>query len=484
MSHPVLYQIHARDWLQRSGSGAQPQNLNRIPDEELDRLAASGFDWLYLLGVWQTGQAGAAISRNEKSWLPSFEAALPDLKEADIIGSTFAITSYTVHADFGGNAALATLRNRLRERGIRLLLDFVGNHTALDHPWVVEHPEYFITGTEADLTATPQNFVELPDGRILAHGRDPYFPGWPDTLQLNYGNESLQLAMLDELRTIASMCDGVRCDMAMLLLSEIFYKTWRISTQEFWPTAIAAARGVKDDFLFVAEVYWGLEWTLRQQGFDYCYDKTLYDRLLDRAAAPVRAHLSADIRFQEGFVRFLENHDEPRVAASLPPPTHKAAAVVAYFVPGMSFFHQGELRGYVRKPSIHLARRAVEADNVELREFYERLLDALKVAPRGAWILLTTYPAWDSNPTAEDFICFAWRQNGKIAYLIAVNYADHASQCYIRFPHGSLREEALLLQDVMGPEVYERSGRDMVNQGLYVAMPPWAYHVFRLTASG
>lgn len=125
----------------------------------------------------------------------------------------------------GGEQALARLRERLKNRGLKLMLDFVPNHMGLDHPWIDDHPEYFIPGTEADLKGSPQNFTHLKTVRgeeVFAYGRDPYFPGWPDTIQLNYGNPATQDAIVGELINIARQCDGVRCDMAMLVLPDIF----------------------------------------------------------------------------------------------------------------------------------------------------------------------------------------------------------------------------------------------------------------------
>ena len=201
------------------------------------------------------------------------------------------------------------------------MLDFVPNHTGLDHPWVEDHPEYYIPGTELDLARAPQNYtwVKRKQGDLLlAHGRDPYFPGWPDTLQLNYGNPATQEAMIGELLKIAGQCDGVRCDMAMLVLPEVFERTWGIRAQPFWPKATQRVREQVPDFCFMAEVYWDLEWTLQQQGFDYTYDKRLYDRLRERHARPVREHFHAGLDYQNKLARFLENHDEPRAAATFP----------------------------------------------------------------------------------------------------------------------------------------------------------------------
>ena len=228
--YPSLYQINTRLWLtELSRQLGRPATLDDVPDAELDRLSGMGFDWVWLLSVWQTGPAGRRVSLANQDWRKEFEETLPDLCDDDISGSGFAITGYTVHRQLGGDAALARLRERLRKRGLRLMLDFVPNHTGLDHPWVQTHPEYYVRGTERDLARAPQNFtwIRRTSGDVLlAHGRDPYFPGWPDTLQLNYGNPATQDAMRAELRKVGGQCDGVRCDMAMLVLPEVFEQTW------------------------------------------------------------------------------------------------------------------------------------------------------------------------------------------------------------------------------------------------------------------
>ena len=172
---------------------------------------------------------GRHVSRTNLEWRREFQDTLPDLRDEDIAGSGFAITGYTVHKNLGGDAALTRLRERLRKRGLKLMLDFVPNHMGLDHPWLEDHPDFFVSGTEEDLVRAPKNFVKMKlrsGERIIAYGRDPYFSGWPDTVQLNYANPALQESMMGELIRIAGQCDGVRCDMAMLVLPEIFERTW------------------------------------------------------------------------------------------------------------------------------------------------------------------------------------------------------------------------------------------------------------------
>src|ERR1041385_8090358 len=131
--YPSLYQINTRVWLtDLSRALRRATTLDDIPDAELDRIAELGFDWVWFLSVWQTGLAGQRVSRANPEGRREFHETLPDLREEDIAGSGFAIIGYTVHQALGGDAALARLRERLRQRGLRLLLDFVLNHTGLD----------------------------------------------------------------------------------------------------------------------------------------------------------------------------------------------------------------------------------------------------------------------------------------------------------------------------------------------------------------
>jgi hypothetical protein len=486
--YPALYQINTRVWLtQLSRALGRPATLDDIPDTDLDHLAEMGFDWVWFLSVWQTGLAGQQVSRSNHEWRQEFEATLPDLREEDIAGSGFAITGYTVHQALGGDAALARLRQRLRQRGLQLLLDFVPNHTGLDHPWVEEHPEYYISGTELDLTRAPQNYTwarRQHGDVLLAHGRDPYFPGWPDTLQLNYSNPATQEAMLGELMKIAEQCDGVRCDMAMLVLPEVFERTWGMRAQPFWPQTTQRVRERVPDFCFMAEVYWDLEWTLQQQGFDYTYDKRLYDRLRDGHARPVREHFHAGLDYQNKLARFLENHDEPRAAATFSPGVHEAAAVITFLSPGLRFLHQGQFQGRKKRISPHLVRSPDEPIDHKLEQFYDRLLAVLRqpVVRDGQWQLLECVPAWDGNWTCDCFLAFAWQGPGAERLLVVVNYAPNQSQCYIRLPFTDLGNGQWRLQDLLGKATYDREGNDLQARGFYLDEPPWKAAVFSLTA--
>ncbi|WP_332450783.1 alpha-amylase family glycosyl hydrolase [Methanoculleus sp.] len=488
--NPALYEVNTRVLLRQIAreTGRRHATLDGIPDSWVAEMAGCGFSWIYLMGVWKTGEAGRRVSRSNEEWLRGYRDVLPDLHEEDICGSPFAVAGYSLNPDLGEPEALVRFCDRLHGEGLLLMLDLVPNHTALDHPWVRDHPDYYIRGSEEDLARRPQDFtrVDLPGGSVvLAHGRDPYFSGWPDTLQLDYANPALAEAMTGEVQKIAGWCDGLRCDMAMLLLPEVFQRTWGREMEPFWPGAITAVRRDHPGFVFMAEVYWDLEWTLQEQGFDYTYDKRLYDRLRAGEGRPVREHLLADLEYQQKSVRFLENHDEDRAAAVFSPDRHRAAAVLAFLSPGLRFFHQGQIAGRRKSVPVHLCRGPEEEADPIIEAFYRGLLGCLRIPAfrDGEWLLLDCTPAWEGNPSHGGYIAFA-REEGGERYLVAVNYAPDRGQCYVPLPWADLAGKAIRLRDHMGQAGYDRDGERLLAPGLYLDIPGWGYHVFEVTTKG
>ncbi|MBL9090422.1 MAG: hypothetical protein JNL96_04320 [Planctomycetaceae bacterium] len=491
---PSLLLLHTRVVLtELSAQLGRATTFDDISDETLDGYKLEGFDWIWMMGAWQTGAAGREVSKTNADWRQGYLEDLPDFTDADVAGSPFAVVRYEAHSDFGGDQSLARFRERLRTRGIKLMLDYVPNHVAIDHAWAGEHPEYLIEGDEAILAAEPQNWTRI-GGRIFAHGRDPYFPGWRDTLQLNYRHAGLRAAMTAELENIARRCDGVRCDMAMLLLPNVFRRTWGDRAlpsdgapvdSPYWPEAIERARGANPTFIFLSEVYWDLESALQAQGFDYTYDKSYYDRLRAGNAESVRDHLHADINYQNHCARFLENHDEPRAIAVFERERYEAAAVLAHTVPGMRLFHQGQGDGRRKRMNLHLSRQAEESPDPTLRDFYSRLLQTLRRDEfhRGRWRLLNCRAAWAENPTWNNFIAFEWCDIDSSRLWVAVNYGSTQGQCYVEFGDNWLRDKPVLLRDQMSRTWYQRDGNELATRGLYLDMPAWGYHIFDVTAT-
>ena len=233
----------------------------------------------------------------------------------------------------------------------------------------------------------------------------------------------------------------------------------------------------------MAEVYWDLEWTLQQQGFDYCYDKRLYDRLQSSDVRSIREHLRAGLDYQDKLARFLENHDEPRAASTFQWPKHRAAAAITFLSPGLRFFHQGQFEGARMRVPVHLCRGPVEPTDEEAAAFYAKLLLVLKETDafrNGDWSLIDPLPAWSGNWSAENFVSYAWAGKDEARYVAVMNYAANRGQCYLRLPFLELRDRQMLLTDLMGAEEYHRDGGELVHRGLYIDQAPWQINVFEL----
>jgi hypothetical protein len=258
------------------------------------------------------------------------------------------------------------------------------------------------------------------------------------------------------------------------------------SKKSFWLEAIPKVKEQFPEFIFMAEVYWDREWDLQQQGFNFTYDKRLYDRLLDDNISLVRSHLCADLEFQERSVRFLENHDEPRASNEFPDINkHKAAAIISFFVPGMRFFHEGQLDGRKLKVSVHVGRRQKEGMDPQIAEFYQRLLEALRleVFRKGEWKLLNCKEAWEGNSTDKNFLAFLW-STPEQAILITVNYASYKGQCYVdmsdltRFSWLYDRDSITFVDIMRDGLSFERNAEEIVQSGLFLDEEGYNYHIY------
>lgn len=493
-SRPLLYEVNIRILLNElSRAAGKKVTLGTIPDEVLDGWARSGFSAIWLMGVWGTGTLGRTIAQEHPYLQEEYRKALPDFTPDDVIGSPYAVQSYTASATLGGNDGMRELRKRLGERGLSLILDFVCNHTSRDHPWVFQHPEYYIHGKAGDESSEPLYYFKTATSageRVLAYGRDPTFPGWTDTVQLNHCSALARRALVQTLSQVADCCDGVRCDMAMLVLNNVFMLTWGERTTpvageraqgEFWKEAIEATRKSHPGFLFMAEAYWNLEWDLQQLGFDYTYDKVLYDRLLREGATAVRDHLKAERDFQKRSIRFIENHDEQRAARALPSEAwHYAAATVIATVPGLLLLHDGQLEGRTVRVPVQLGRRMNEPVSKRTASFYKRLLSCIsdKVFQKGEWRLLSARPAWQENPTWQNFLAFWWQLNATAARLVVINYAPLTGQCYIEIPLDLIERSPVEFRDLMGEAVYVRDKAGLTMKGMYFDLPAYGIHIF------
>ena len=357
-----------------------------ITESELVTLAKSGFDAIWLMGVWQVSEASMKISR---------------IIESDYEGSPFAVPLYELSSELGGREEYEVLRKRVNSAGMAVILDFVSNHVALDSPWIDSNPEWFI---RADCSVRPQSVSEYHlhrSGELIAFGRDPFFPPWVDTAQLDYTSTALRSHMIDVLKRIASLADGVRCDMAMLLMRDYIRRQWYPSLpdsifearmdREFWSEAITRVKSAHPGFLFIAEAYWSSEPSLIEMGFDYCYEKELYDGMVARDIQVIRGRLSRDPSALQKSLYFIENHDELRAANLFEPATNLAAVAMILALPGAVLIHEGQMSGKKeRVPVQRVTPLIYEEPDRELEDSYLRLLKCTESEPfkSGEFVLL------------------------------------------------------------------------------------------------
>jgi hypothetical protein len=485
--HPLIYEINTWVWLgELSRNYRKSVDLYTVPEQEWDAIASHGFDAVWFMGVWERSPAGIEISMRNKGLLEDFRRALPDFSAKDNVGSPYCVRNYVVDEHLGGPPGLAAARKKLAERGLRLILDFVPNHVAPDHPWVSDRPEYFVQGNADDARNDPASFVEA-GGKVFACGRDPYFPAWSDVLQLNAFQPGLRKAVIETVSEIAEQCDGIRCDMAMLMLNNIFERTWGARAgakpvNDYWKTVIPAIKGKHREFRFIAEAYWDLEWELQQQGFDHCYDKKLYDRMEHGDAENVRLHLLADPAYQQRMVRFIENHDEPRAAATFSGDKARAAAIATLTLTGAKLLHEGQFEGRKVRLPVFLGRRPTEHVDHDLAAFYGRLLKETNrdVFRNGEWRLCER-SGWPDNRSFQSILAWCWVK-GDERFLIVITFGQETAQARVHVPWDELRGKKWRLNDVLSGETFDRSGDEMRGAGLYIDLKPWKCHLFQVQA--
>ncbi len=344
----------------------------------------------------------------------------------------------------------------------------------------------------------PGGFTPLPthcDGqtqwRIFAHGKDPYFPAWVDTLQLNLLHPDLIKAHTENLLHAARQCDGLRCDMAMLALGDVFRGTWGpladpadgspCADEDFWTTAIDKLRTEAPDCLLCGEIYWSMEGRMLDMGFDLAYDKAAYDILRHGDGRSLKGYETAVAKRLQSLVRFAENHDESRMAEAFGANRSVAALPLVLWHDGPILVHTGQLRGEQKPAGIHLSRQAPESAVGEIARRSELLLG---LWPKlGESLAVEAIPAWPGNPSHECLVAKAWQSNNR-KILLCVNFADHASQARLRLP-GSWTDTkvtggVLEMNDHISGLKISPNRSEVGEAGLFVDLPAWGTHLFEI----
>jgi hypothetical protein len=485
--NPHLYEVNARIFLGRLSRKYQRKlTLATIPSDEWRLITTKGFDFIWLMGVWQRSATARQKALLHDDLRRRYDVVLSGWTDEDIAGSPYAVHTYTLDRSLGEQADLIRVKSMLHNRGHKLIVDFVPNHLALDTPWITAHPEWFVHGSKIGVERHPEWFFSPNGGDILfAHGRDPNFPPWTDTVQLNYFSVELRQAMVNQLLKIAELADGVRCDMAMLVLNDVFEKVWgdtvryypRLKT-EFWNEVIVAVKEQYPNFIFIAEAYWGLERQLLKLGIDYVYDKVLYDRLQFAKPEDIRNYLSDSGLPLERAVHFIENHDEPRASMVFGRERSLAAALVVTTVPGLRLFYDGQLEGkHVHLP-VQLIREPREEIDNDVSNFYKKVLVICNqpVFHDGEWKLLKTVPAWEGNGSYENLLAWSWCSANQLK-VVVINYSSGQSQCRLRLPLKLGDGVKISYLDELVDKKYEGYSDEINQQGLYIDLGAWNAHI-------
>ena len=345
-------------------------DFDQVTDAELAELSRLGFDAVWMMGVWRISDGARTISK---------------ITSEDFEGSPYAVPVYEISRELGGRSKFAQLVKRAHNAGLSVILDFVSNHMSLDSPWITPRGDLFVRSDATVRKQSTNEFFLARSGEAIAFGRDPYFSPWNDTAQLDYSNGALRTKMIEVLKRISQIADGVRCDMAMLVLRDCFRQLWypllpqslfdQKMPGEFWDQAIGEIKQISPDFMFIAEAYWDRERQLRALGFDLCYEKKLYDALVGHDLARIVESLERDSDALRGSLYFIENHDEPRAASVFGKFDNLAAVALILSIPGSVLIHEGQMEGkHERLPVQRIKPLTQETPDFSLRETYVQLL--------------------------------------------------------------------------------------------------------------
>lgn len=495
LKNQKLYQIDLRRLLRSLSTAERKASLKDIDESYWSHLEGYGIDLVWLMGIWSVNKKAVEKYCFTEDLKRAYSKALKDWTKEDVAGSPFAIDEYAVNPELGNLQELKALRENLAKRGMKLILDFVPNHLSAESKIIALKPEIFLPSDEEYYLRDSFTFFksDLNGVKYLTHGRDPFFPAWQDTAQINFFQPEARDYLTETLLKISALCDGVRCDMAMLALNNVFQNTWGGQLKkfgftkpenEFWKAAISEVRNIRPDFIFIAEAYWGLEWELQQQGFDFTYDKKLTDRMATPKVYEVKQHLQANNNYQMKSVRFIENHDEERAIAAFGRNKSLAAAVIISSIQGLSFYHDGQFEGKKIKTPVQLAREPIEKLTPGIKEFYNKLLTAANDEPFkfGEWNLLEPLSVWDGNYSNFNILAWEWNYNND-RRIVIVNFSEHVSQCRIKFDVSGYGEQ-IILEDRLNDKQYVRLTEEVHHNGLYVELKEYQSHIFKILIQG
>ena len=474
-----LLEITTRPYLYKLAQklGKTKMTIRDIPASEFDSWKEKGFNWVWFMGVWQVGKVGVEHDKVDSGCISGYDVNCPGWTTDDVIGSPYAIVKYEVNVEIGTEEDLIWLRNQLKARGMKLMLDFVPNHSAIDSPLVQEKPNFYIRRP-----AGAYNTKRFSDNGF-AYGCAQWCDPWTDTYQYNYFDQEFREHQINVLKKIASLADGARCDMSHVVLRDAFYDYWKEELtaygyqkidKEFWQEATEAVKAVYPDFKFLAESYGDNEAKLVSLGFDYAYDKVPYDKLTYQDPAGfIQQIWNRNDEYKSHMCFFTENHDEKRAISNFFGNYYaaNAAAAALLTLPGMRFFNQDQWFGPKYKIDVHLRRAPDEQPNQVCVQFYEKLFNILKMncMRNGKFTQLNcegaAIPAWKYVLGDERILVTVNFGSGRMCGSIKLDDA----------PYG----DNIPVQELISGETYYRNGNELRNNGLYVILDQYQVQIFK-----
>ncbi|KAG2385487.1 hypothetical protein C9374_003302 [Naegleria lovaniensis] len=491
--NPILYEISTRPWLyELSQKYGYKIRLNNIPMQEFQNLKQLGVQYVWLMGMWTIGEYGRCRATDLSMRATDYALNLPDYQMEDIIGSPYQVLQYTVNElEIGTDNDLINLRQKLNAMGLKLMLDFVPNHSAVDNPNVWQNSSLYVLNPPS-VSQPYDAYSYLPNG--VAYGKDGYFPAWTDTAQFNYWNPQTRTIQLTNLMKVASMADGIRCDMAMLLLNSQINRIWGSQliargynqpSTEFWEWAISAVKQKYPNTIFMAECYWGLNSQLQQLGFDFTYDKDLYDALTTNSNAQ-NIHnylLQQPIQYISHSAHFVENHDQARAVANFGSVARaNAACAISFSIPGLKFSYFGQWIGKKNPLVVQLRRSTSEPIQPSAVQFYNTFIPLVSNFTTPDAIF--SYKTVSQSSAAYRVFAFHWRlPNSGVSYLVTVNYSENQGSGAIVLDDVPNVAGDVPFVDVMnGNTVYMRNAQQVRTSGLFVVLSSYQIQIFKYSS--
>jgi len=422
MPNTVLVAKSTYVWLAQLSKqyGRRIARLDEIPDEELALLADRGLNSLWLIGVWERSRASKTIKQL--------------CGNGDAVASAYSLYDYTIAEDLGGEAAYINLRDRAYRHGVRLASDMVPNHMGIDSPWVIEHPEWFVSRQDSPYPAYKFDGPDLSgDGRVeikiedhyfeqtdaavvfrrrdrltgdiryVYHGNDGTSFPWNDTAQLDYMKAAVREQVIQTILHVARLFPVIRFDAAMTLAKRHFHRLWfpgpgasgaipsraeygmtqaefdQFMPHEFWREVVDRVAVEVPGTLLLAEAFWLMEgYFVRTLGMHRVYNSAFMNMMRDEENAKYRSVIKNTLEFDpdimKRYVNFMSNPDE-RTAIDQFGKGDKCFGVAALMatLPGLPMFGHGQIEGFTEKYGMEYQRpRYDETADKYLVERHER----------------------------------------------------------------------------------------------------------------